>query len=783
MNQTNNNTEDFTNESVNLREEIEKYVFHWKWFLLGVIIALIGAFIYLRYASKKYEVATTILINDDKKGGQSTELSAFADLGLIGNSFNSIDNEIELLKSRNLMERVVKTLGINVNYYTKGRVKTSELFIGKAPIKINFLAKDSIFYKKDTTFTLKVTSPTTFLLRNVDGNKMGEHTFGEYHDANFGDVIITPTTDKNIVGQEVIVAIIPLKTVVNNYLKNVIIQPVNKKASVIKLSLTDVVKLKAKAILDNLVVQYNADAVEDKSLVAKNTNRFINERLAIITKELATIEDGAEKFKTKNKLTDITTQSSLFVNSNADLEKKIVALNTQLQLVDFMRDYLNKKSIELIPANLGLKDESLNASTLKYNELVLERNRIFKSSGKLNPIFINLEDQIAQFKISIFQSITNLKASLNIELKDALKQESRLNFKITSVPKKERAFRDIQRQQKIIEQLYLYLLEKREENSITLAVTVPNAKIIDKAFGRDIPVSPKRNIIYLAAILLGLLIPFTIIYLILLLDNKVHTSKEIEDKIKAPILGDIPKAKIEDQLVVDKTNKSPIAESFRMVRTMLNFLLPKGKEGGKTIFITSTIGGEGKTFIAINTASVLALSNKKVLLIGADIRNPKIKEYLKLDIEKGLTHYLNDENEKVSAIIKPCEKGKFDVIDSGIVAPNPSELLMNGRFEKVLEYGKANYDYVLVDTAPIKLVTDTFILGQNADLFIYVIRANYLDKRLLDVPAKFFSEKRLPNMAILVNGSEFDKNFGYGYGYGYGYGVEAKKPWWKKITG
>jgi len=444
-------------------------------------------------------------------------------------------------------------------------------------------------------------------------------------------------------------------------------------------------------------------------------------------------------------------------------------------------NYVNANPGELIPANLGIGDASVDGNTTKYNQLVLERNRILKGSTEINPVIVNLNGQIKNLEESIKQSLANTQAGLKISLNAIKGQESRFASTISEVPKQERVFRDIQRQQQIMETIYLYLLQKREENAITMAVTQPSAKIIDLAYGSNTPVSPKRNIIYLAALLLGLLIPFGVIYVLALLDNKIHSRRDLESVVNAPILGDVPNTKSGDKIVVSDSDRSSIAESFRLLRTNINFMLTSVKDGGKTIFITSTISGEGKTFVSINLAAVLALTDKKVLLIGADIRKPKIGEYLDLKYEKGMTHFLMDNTLKVTDIIESVTAVNFDFISSSLIPPNPSELLMNGRFEEVLAYGKQHYDYVIVDTAPVNLVTDTLLLSHLADMFIYVVRANYLDKRLLSIPKMMYEEKRLPNMAMLVNGTDLERGYGYGYGYG-GYSEEViKKPWYKTL--
>lgn len=771
-------------ESFNLREQLENYLFHWKWFVLGMAVALLVAYFYLRYTPNQYAVSTTILVKDESKGGLASELSAFEDLGLMGGSKASLDNEMELLKSKSLAERVAKSLGLNVTFYNQGRVIKSELFKKEASVKINFFSPDSVFYKLDTTFMVRTTSSSTFILKDATGKKSKNHNFGELIKTSYGEISVTPLAQgKFDDNEEIIVNIVPLERVIEGFRSKIQIQEVSKKSSVLRLSLTDPVKSKAIEILDNLVAQYNNDAVEDKNLMAKNTNDFIAKRILIVNEELSGVEAGAEQFKTANKLTDLATEAGLAVESKSEIEKRVLDLNTQLKLAEYVSDYVNANSGELIPANLGIGDASVDGNTEKYNQLVLERNRILKGSSEINPVIVNLNGQIKNLEESIKQSLANSKAALKISLNAIKGQQSRFASTISAVPKQERIFRDIQRQQQIMESIYLYLLQKREENAITLAVTLPSAKIIDKAYGSNAPVAPKRNIIYLAALLLGLLIPFGVIYILSLVDNKLHTRKDVESVVKAPILGDIPKTNSERKIVVSDSDRSSVAESFRLLRTNINFMLTGVKEGGKTIFITSTVSGEGKTFVSINLAAVLSLTDKKVLLIGADIRKPKIGEYLEFKYEKGLTHYLMDNALKVTDIIESVSEVNFDFISSNLIPPNPSELLMNGRFEDVLAYGKQHYDYVIVDTAPVNLVTDTLLLSHLADMFIYVVRANYLDKRLLSIPKMMYEAKRLPNMAMLINSTDLERGYGYGYGYGYTYYKEneTKKPWYKKL--
>ena len=441
----------FNDQSINLREEIEKYVYHWKWFLLGIFIALIGAFTYLRYTPNIYQVSSTILVMGDAKAGLPSELSAFEDIGL-GKSPASFENEIELLKSRSLMTRVVKELGINVTYYTKGTVMTSELFAKQVPIKINFFTKDSIFYNSNTSFIVQPTSETGFNLKDSEGNVKSTHVFGENIATEVGELTITPNNIGDIAaGNEIIVTISPLKNVVASYLSRIQIAEVNKKASVIKLTLSDHIKLKAEAIVNNLVKQYNLDAVEDKSLIGEKTGQFINNRLEIINKDLLRVEVGVEDFKEKNNLTDIISEATLGIATKSELDKSIIDLSTQLKLVEYVQDYLKTNTEDLIPANLGLLEGGLESSTLMYNKLLLERNRILQSSSVTNPVIVNLNNQIKNLRGSISQSLTNLTSSLNISLNQVQEQEIKLRSKLSAVPKQEREFRNMARQQQIIE--------------------------------------------------------------------------------------------------------------------------------------------------------------------------------------------------------------------------------------------------------------------------------------------------------------------------------------------
>lgn len=768
-------------EPVNYREKFEKYAYNWKWFLISIFIFSLGAYAYLKFIPKQYTVTSTILINDENSKGLPSELSAFEDLGLTTLSKTSVDNEIGMLKSFSLMESVVKKLGANITFYEKGMISNKELYKNEIPFIINFLLKDSLVYSKDTTFSILALTPAKFVLKNSRGTVSKVYLFGENVQTDFGNITITPAGLKNLKkGEEIVVKVVPIKNIIEDLRKNIEVKTMFKKSSLIQLILKAPIKLKSQDILNNLVQQYNKDAVDDKLFIGKSTNLFINERLNLIKNELSNVDQGVENFKKNNQLTDIDSESSLILQNNAELEKKIVDLNTQVRVAEYVTDYVNKNTEQIIPSNLGLSDDAVSTNSARYNELLIERNRILKSSSKKNPVIINLDEQLKQLRTGISHGLQNLKASLNIALNNTKKEEDKVFSRIYSAPKQERQFKEFQRQQQIIETLYLFLLQKREENAISLAVTAPKAKIIDFADGSNRPTSPKLILVIITALSLGLLLPFTVLYIIYFFDNKVQSIKDIESIIKAPIIGEIPKTVRGSKIVIHDNDKESISESFRMLRTNINFMLSKIKGRAKIIFIMSTIVGEGKTFTTLNLASVIALSNKKVLLIGGDIRKANSNEYINQNIGNGLSNFLIDNSLKVSDVIERSLEGNFDILNSGTVPPNPSELIMNGRFDEIFAYAKDNYDYVVVDTAPIKMVTDTLLLSHYADLCLYVIRLNNLDKRLLEIPKKMFNEKRLPNMAILINGVDLKRGYGYGQSYGYGKSM-PKKNWWKRI--
>lgn len=777
-----------------LREQVETYTRNWVWFVLFAILSLLVAFLYLRYTTPIYRSSATILIKDEKNSSLS-ELAAFQDLGLSGSLNQSgFENELLILSSKSLMERVVRELNLEVSYYSEGNIRTSELY-REVPFKVTVLTPQDSLGGSDRSFFVSVLSDKSFQLWDEEGMNKKEYKFGDAVVLRFGKIMVTPNLD-NFKRSESRDISQPIKVMVNTtsevggmYRNSVQIEQVGDISSVIQMSLNSTNPDKAEAVLNELIRQYNQDAMEDRNMVAENTANFINSRLVIITRELDSVETGKVDFKQENRLTDIAAEAELFLSSASEFNKRQVDVEIQLELVNTMTEYLTQgRSTDLLPTNLGIEMEGVANAVANYNQLVLERNRILATSTAKNPVVVNLNDQISSLKQTVLSSLRNAKTSLEIAKSDLRSQENRIGSKIQAIPEKEKTFRSITRQQNVKEALYLYLLQKREENAISLAVTTPKAKIVDLAYTGNKPVSPKGDVVLLLALLIGLIIPFLIIYIANLLDNKIRKRVYLErNAAKIPVAGEIPQLLKSDMDVIEKNDRSILAESFRILRTNLEYLYVDEKKEdskGKTIFVTSTIKGEGKTFVSFNLALTLAYSGAKVLIVGADVRNPKLHRYVSgLPYRSGVVEYLVNAEDSNSSIMEYVHKNtnfpNLSVLFSGSIPPNPAELWMRPGTKTMFEDLKANFDYVIVDTAPCMLVTDTFLISKYADITLYVVRAGYTEKRLLEFPVESESGRKLKHMAFILNDVS-EANYGYGNKYNYIYG-EKEPSWWQRF--
>jgi capsular exopolysaccharide synthesis family protein len=781
------------NESLNIRAELEKYLSYWKWIVLSVAIFLTCAFLYLRYSTPAYTVSTKIMIKDNKKGGKSLELAAFEQLGVLGGTTNNIDDEIEVFKSRKIVGNVVNNLDLTISYFLESRIKKFEVYKNDRPVILVF-TKDSTYNSNfGTSLIIKPINNQTYELREGEDGVTKTYNFGEEVSCRVGNFVLFLNKNKKFESRIVTVNVSPINSVIDRYKNGVSLSTVNKKATVIIVTLTDAVKAKAEDVLNNLVDEYNKDAIFDKNQVSKNTKDFIEKRLSKIQTDLSSIDLALQNYQDTNNITDIQFESGLLLEANAENLQKINKLETQVYLSKQISEVINTgKDFQLLPSLL-IDDPTIFKFVDDYNNLILRRNRLTVNAGKQNPMIIDLENQLTKIKGSLVESLKNFQNNQLASLNQLKKESSRILDQKSKIPATLRGLIDVRRQQAIIAELFTFLLKKKEETAISLAITVPPAKIIDRAYGSSRPVSPKRKKIYILYFFVGIIIPIAIIYLKDLLDNKIHSKKEIEDNTSAPFLGDIPKSTSKEKIVIGNNVRSSTAEAFRLVRTNLDFMLAgtsKSENGNKSIFITSTTSGEGKSFISINLAATLALSGKKILLLGMDLRAPKITEYLEIPNKKGVTNYITDDTIKIDDLkFNIPQVPELDIISSGVVPPNPAELLLSPKIDELFAHLKKQYDFIVVDTAPVNLVTDTLLISKFADMFLYIVRANYLDKRLLAVPEDLYKNKRLPNISVVLNDTDPKRSYGYGgygyggYGYGgYGYGQDiGKKPWYKKI--
>lgn len=774
------------NDTINLKEEFYKYTYYWKWFVLALCISFCCAYYYIKKTPSLYKASAFIMIKDNLKSGISSELKAVSDLGIVGNSStNNPENEIFIIKSRKIVSRVVDSLGLTISYFEEQESNMVEVYKNSS-INLKILDKNNLLNIIDTAFVISHTEKGRFSIKNSEGEILKSAYFDEIiYSKNLGSFKITKNllvTDINPSQRDVLVVVKPRKNVVSEYTSRIIVNAVSNLSSILKLEIIEANKIKAVDILDELIKQYNLDAVIDKNAVSKKTKGFIEERLTNMTIELGLIQDKLKDFKTDFGISMFSKQAEIAIESISNYDAIIVELKTQLTLVEWAENDLKKhaQNYEILPENLGFSDQITSKAIFDYNKLVEEKQRLQIEAGEKNPGLIILQDRIQVLRKNLYRNLENVKISINIQLRKALKESKVAQAKITQIPLMERGMIDVQRQKDIYSELYSYLLRKKEETAISLAITVPNAKIIDVANSSEDSVSPKKRVIYLIALLAGLIIPLLSLYIKFILDTKVHNRKDIEDNLSIPYLGDIPNSESLDKIIIKAETRTSVAEAFRLLKTNLNFMLPKTIKGygGKTIFVTSTISGEGKSFISLNLSATMALNNKKVLLIGLDLRVPSITTYLKIPDRKGVTNYILDDKLTLKELIFNVPDMKnVDIISSGLIPPNPSELLLNERVKNLLETAKSNYDFIVVDTAPVSMVSDTLLIAELADMFLFVTRANHLDKKMLIVPQTLYKEKKLPNMAIVLNCTDSKR----GYGYGYGYVEKENKSFYKRI--
>ncbi len=754
------------------------YHYVWKFWYLYLILpamAYFAAWAYLRYAVPEYEVKCSLLIKDEQKGSGLSETALLQELGAIQETKN-IENEIQILKSQTLMEEVVRKLNLGVKYFAVGRVKNEEMY-GNSYIRL-----DSFKLRKGESAFLDVQCIDSFNFELIEGEKRSTHPFGQWIETSKGTFWITRNLAAPMLDQgHAIIQIIPIESIARAYIQNLLVKPMSYYSSVLEMKLREPIARRAANVLNKLVEVYNHAAAEDKNKVSENTIKFIDQRLIFLTDELSTVEGGVQKYKQRNQIgTSIEAGMDIVLNEMSQFDEEISDLEVQHSILQSMEAYLARMSEEryqLIPANLSTDDVVLSQLLIRFNEKVLSKNRLMQTAKSDNPALLSLNQELQSLHINVLESIKKVSKKTETILGIARAKRSGITGKVREVPRMERELQEIMRQQSIKQNLYLFLLQKREETLLALASTTANSRVVDPARPNNIPVKPQKQLLYVLSVMFGLALPALYILLKDLLNDTVEGENDLQKATDAPYLGGIAYSQGKKNIVMTGKSRSAVAEMFRLLRTNIQFILPPAIDKGQTILITSGASGDGKTFVTANVGVAFALSGKKTVLIELDLRKPKLARYLgAMEHEKGLTNYLLGQANAAEIIRPSALQENLFYIPCGPLPPNPSELIMYQALDELIVSLKADFDFIIIDTSPVGLVADALLLDRFSSAAIYVVRQGQTKKGMLKILHNIHQDKKMRNLAVVLNGIKEGKRDGYGYGYGYGYYEADKVP-------
>lgn len=773
---------------LNFQFLIKTFILNWQWFLLSLIITMSAAMIYVRYSLPVYQVSAKVLIKDEdntSSRGRSNQIMNTNTLGIL-TSTDGFDNELEILKSKSLAEETVLDLKLYVNYYSVGKIidvpvydetpvlvdlNKEKLEVLEGPVKLQ-ISKDNNIYnvqgvcvKNGAKQVFKGQGKLPFIIKSPVGTI---------------SLVQNPRFVESDVKKKYIANIYNPKDVINSYV-NIGVEPLSKTTSIAVLTRNDLLPERAKEYLKHLVTVYNRQANEDKNIIAVRTEEFINQRLEKINAELGSTDGAIERYKRNNNIIDAASSAQLSLSQSNEADISLRDINTQIMLMQSLKEYMQAPTnkYQTLPSNVGLKDPSAASLIGQYNQIALERSRVLRSASEHSPVIQELTSQLDALVSSINGAIDQSKRGLEIQKKAIMSTYGKYTGKLSQTPEQERFLTEIGRQQTVKSSLYIMLLQKREENSITLAATSDKGRLIDEpAFMGK--VKPKTAIIMLIALLLGIGLPLLILILKELLRYRIEGRQDVEKLTDCPIIADIAMAnesiKAVGDIVIKENQNNQMEEIFRGMRTNLQFIL---KESQNVIMFTSSVSGEGKTFVAGNLATSFAFLGKKVLLVGLDIRRPRLSHLFGMDNKKeGITTLLTKNSVSTDDVLSLCMPSgvnkNLDLLIAGPIPPNPSELLTRSTLKEIFDILRKEYDYVIVDTAPVGLVTDTLHIGKVADATVMVCRADYTEKSSFSMINDFAENNKLPNVSIVVNGVDMSKKK-YGYAYGYGkYGKYGK---------
>jgi tyrosine-protein kinase Etk/Wzc len=759
---------------ISVKDFLMRYLRYLPLFVISVAVCLIFSYIYLRYTTPFYNAHATLLIKTDKsapgRGGGSEEFDEVFFTGGRGN----VNSEIEILKSLNLSKRVAASLGLQKKYYVKGNIKTT-LNYPDAPLKLNIVKL--VDSSSSISLNITVLNDREFTFTNGGEKKF---YFGQPFQQAAGTFIIVKDEAffKNLQYKEHILTWAPLEDAAFFVLGGLQVSPIKDQSNVLSISYLSPNSELGKNIINQLIEEYRQLNIEDKNQTASRTISFINERLNLITRELGDVEKDLQKFKQQNNVVNLQSQSQIYLANQSEIDKQISEAEVHMKVIDYLSEYIEseKNQHQIVPTTLGIEDPTLSELISQYNQLQLKIETLLKTTTNSNITVKVSESQLEKLRLDLLENLRNLRATAQLQINTFQQKNDQYNSRINSVPIKEKELLEITRQQGIKQTLYLFLLQKREETAISLAATVSNSQVVDAAIGSHTPVKPNPGNVKMLAVFLGLIIPIGIIYLREIFNDKISSRPDITKVTNAPIFGEIGHSQEKEALLVRKNKRDVVSEQFRMIRTNVQYMLNNSNHS--VILVTSTFSGEGKSFVSINTGAVMALAGKRTVVLEMDIRKPKIAKNLNLSRSQGISNFLVG-NVNVESLALPVpEVDNLYVIPCGPIPPNPSEMLLNEKLTELFDYVKSNFDVVIIDTAPVGLVSDAFTLSQYAVSTLYIVRMGYTLKKQMHFIQELYQNNKLPKIGLLVNDIKANSHYysygsygGYGYGYGYGYGL------------
>ena len=755
-------------QEIDIRLWCTRILKNWYWFFISCFLfGVLGIYKYFS-TTPQYEVDSRIMIRSNEADKTLPQMDMMQMMGLGGGKM--VEDEMAILTSRDILTQVVSELDLQSEYRKKrylrweGQYPSRDLTVEYPPVFLDTtkkFVKIKLCVRKDD-YAVKV---------QYGKWRHSRHTVKDItqpFNTCAGEIYFTIHRPMET-GKKYKIFTLPMLPAVDKYAQAIQADILNKESNVIVINTVTDMPRRAIDFMKKEIELYNLDAVIDKNLMASNTATFIEDRLRLIEEELSVAEAEVEQYKENYGIVDLTSEAGLYLRESAEYKKRVAEIETQLNLVKYVADYVSddSKAENLIPANLGIADGSLISLIAEYNRMVLNKMRVQRTAMDNNPVVGQMDRQLAVMRENIITSIASVSNSLKISKQDLEKRYGNVESQRGDIPSQERKYREVARNKQLKESLYLYLYEKREENALTLASTIMPAKVIAQPQMNPTASAPRLKIIGLICLILGCGFPFAVIYLYYIFNNRLEDdTKELERKTKMPFGGALVQNHHGEHVAVREGVNSVSAELFRSLRTNIGFMIPSVKKN-PVILVTSSVNSEGKSYVATNLAISLSLLNKKVALVGLDIRKPMLSTYLGLSSEGCLTSYLSDDSYSIEDLVVPSEFSNLDILPSGIIPPNPNELLQSNRLDQLFDELRQRYDYVIVDSAPVAMVSDTFQLSRVADMTVYVCRARYTTFDLIDFLNQVNEQKRLPNIVTVLNGVNA-KSIGYGYGYGYG---------------